>query len=399
MNKRLKNLQFLVYILFTFLTVRISAQSVIKNGVTLVNSGGGATACVANGYKLVGTAISNGGCVSLTQNGFDAGGMWICDPITLNQSFKVYFQANFDSFNSGDGIAFVLQAEGVPNVLGGEGGGIGYSYGNLGGCLPAGNCVIDPSVVVEFDIWNNSADPWNTSVPALGNINDLSCDHAAILVDGNQTVSGTLAGPNCLVPPNGMVTDGQFHDVCIIWDVASLQYTVYFDSALVTTYNGDIRTNFINPSSVYWGFTAGSGGANQNQRVCNVDMITNVANLSCTCVIPTASYTPTPAEICSGATTNITPLRCGTVPTWADGSTLHEWFRHFSRKHTPTRSPGNGTSRFRMLFGTVSSRPISLQVLTSGKLPSNNTWMMWRITSAESITPISQSLPSSRSIR
>jgi gliding motility-associated-like protein len=304
--ERLKNLLFLVCIFITFLSVKISAQSVVKNGVTLVNSGGGATTCVANGYKMVGTAISNGGCASLTQGGFDAGGMWICDPINLNQSFKVYFQANFDVFNSGDGIAFVLQAEGVPNVLGGEGGGIGYSYGNLGGCLPAGNCIIDPSVIVEFDIWNNSADPWNTSLPALGNINDLSCDHAAILVDGNQTVAGTLAGPNCLVPPNGMVTDGQFHDVCIIWDVAILQYKVYFDSTLVTTYNGDIRTNFVNPAAVFWGFTAGSGGANQNQRVCNVDMITNVANLSCTCVIPAASYTPTPAEICSGATTNIT---------------------------------------------------------------------------------------------
>ncbi len=290
---------------FFFFAWPFHAQNVVVNGTTLVNSGGGVNTCVANGFKLVGTAQTQGACASLTQNTFDAGGMWICDPINLNQSFKLYFEANFDAFNSGDGMAFVLQTEGVPNVLGGEGGGIGYSYGNLGGCLPTGNCNIDPSVIVEFDIWDNSADLWNTALPALGNINDISCDHATILVDGNQSASGSLAGPSCLLPPNGMVTDGQLHDVCIIWDVPNLQYSVYFDSVLVTTYNGDIRTNFANPASVNWGFTAGSGGANQNQRVCNVDMNTNVTNPSCTCIVPIASYSPVPVEICSGGTTAV----------------------------------------------------------------------------------------------
>ncbi len=116
-----------------------------------------------------------------------------------------------------------------------------------------------------------------------------------------------------------MVTDGQFHDICIIWDLPNLQYLVYFDSTLVTTYNGDIRTHFVNPASVYWGFTAGSGGANQNQRVCNVDMITNITNPSCTCVIPVASYSPTPAEICSGGTTNIllSSTTAGTSFAWS----------------------------------------------------------------------------------
>ncbi len=171
----MKNIKYSICVLFSFLFLNVYAQSIVVDGLSLVNSGGGANTCVANGYKLVGTAMTNNGCASLTQNSFDAGGMWICDPINLNQSFKVYFEANFDVFNSGDGMAFVLQAEGVPNVLGGEGGGIGYSYGNLTGCLPIGNCVIDPSVIVEFDIWDNSADPWNTALPALGNINDLPC--------------------------------------------------------------------------------------------------------------------------------------------------------------------------------------------------------------------------------
>lgn len=293
-------------ILSALLMFSCFGQNVVVDGVNLANSGGTANNCLPNGYKLKGTALSNGACVSLTQSTFDAGAMWMCDPINLNQSFKVYFEANFDAFNSGDGLAFVLQTVGVPSVLGGEGGGLGYSYGNLTGCIPAGSCNLDPSVVVEFDIWNNASDFWNVGNPASGTINDVACDHATILVDGNQTLGGTLAGPSCLLPGNANVTDGLIHDICIIWDVANLQYSVYFDSALVTTYNGDIRTNFVNPASVNWGFTAGSGGANQNQRVCNVDMVTNPINPSCICAVPVASYSPNPADVCSGSTTAIT---------------------------------------------------------------------------------------------
>lgn len=300
------NMKCTVLIVFAFAILSVYGQNVVVNGVTLVNAGGGANNCIPNGYKLKGTAISSGGCVSLTQNTFDAGAMWICDPINLNQSFKVSFEANFDAFNSGDGIAFVLQTVGVPSFLGGEGGGLGYTYGNLTGCIPVGSCNLDPSVVVEFDIWNNVTDFWNVGVPASGTINDVACDHATILVDGNQTVAGTLAGPSCLLPGSANVTDGQYHDICIIWDVTNLQYAVYFDSTLVTTYNGDIRTNFANPASVNWGFTAGSGGANQNQRVCNVNMVTNPVNPSCICAVPVASYSPNPASVCSGSTTAIT---------------------------------------------------------------------------------------------
>lgn len=297
--------KFYILLFFSFLLTPLFSQNVVVNGTTLVNSGGAPGNCIAGGYKLKGTAIPSGNCVSLTQSTFDAGAMWICDPIDLNQSFKVYFQANFDAFNSGDGVAFVLQSEGVPEVLGAEGGGLGYSYGNLTGCIPAGNCIIDPSVIVEFDIWDNSADFWNVAVPGLGSINDIGCDHAAILVNGDQTSTGTIAGPSCLLSGGVNVTDGQDHDICIIWDVLNLEYSVYFDSSLVTSYAGDIRTNFVDPTNVSWGFTAGSGGANQNQRVCNVDMITSPVNSTCVCLIPVASYAPNPTEICSGETTAI----------------------------------------------------------------------------------------------
>lgn len=264
------------------------AQNVLVDGVPLANAGGAPGNCTVGGYKLVGTAIGSGSCVSLTQSTFSSGALWVCDPINLNESFKLYFEANFGAINSGDGLAFVLQAEGVPQQLGGQGGGMGYSLGNLGGCIPPGDCTIDPSVTVEFDTWDNSGAFWDPSNPGLGTMNEISCDHASIQTNAVQLASNALVPPTCLLPGGLAVTDGLNHDICLIWDVATLQYSVYFDSALVVTYNGDIRTNFVDPTTIYWGFTAGSGGANQNQQICNVDLQTNVVNPLCICSLPNA---------------------------------------------------------------------------------------------------------------
>ena len=101
--------RFPALLMVVLLTFYGFGQNVVVDGVALANAGGGPGNCTANGYKLKGTAVGIGSCASLTQSTFDAGAMWICDPINLNESFKVYFEANFDAFNSGDGIAFVLQ--------------------------------------------------------------------------------------------------------------------------------------------------------------------------------------------------------------------------------------------------------------------------------------------------
>ena len=281
-------------------------QNIIVDGTTLTNvPGGPLNNCAPDGYRLVGSALGNGNCVSLTQTTFSSGALWVCDEMNLNQSFKVNFQANFGTINSGDGIAFVLNSDPNSDLVGGAGGGMGYSFGTFTGCIPASNCTITPSVVVEFDTWDNSNDSWSSIAPALGTIDDNSCDHATILTNANQTTAGTIAGPNCLLPAGVDVTDGLPHDVCIIWDVANLEYSVYFDSSLVSVYNGDIRSFFTGSPIVRWGFTAGSGGANQNQRVCSVEMITNPVNPSCNCQEPVVSYLPDPIEICSGETTSI----------------------------------------------------------------------------------------------
>ena len=58
-----------------------------------------------------------------------------------------------------------------------------------------------------------------------------------------------------------MCVDGLDHDICITWDPGVLEYNVYFDGAQIGNFNGDIRTYFPNPTDVWWGFTAATGGA------------------------------------------------------------------------------------------------------------------------------------------
>jgi hypothetical protein len=251
-------------------------QVLSLNGTALTASGGAPSNCVAGGYKTLNTANVSGNCVTFTTNAFQNGAIWACSPIDLNQSFKINFTINFGSnTGTGDGMAFLLQTEGMPQVIGGRAGGIGYAQGDGNGCL-GGTCPITPSIAVEFDTWDNSA----------STINDLACHHVSIQKNGIMNSANALTTPACLISGGTSVVDGANHTVCITWDPSLNKYTVYFDAVQVVVYSGNIRTNFTTPSSVYWGFTGASGGLAQTQSICSVVMQTNIASPSCTTVLP-----------------------------------------------------------------------------------------------------------------
>jgi hypothetical protein len=214
---------------------------------------------------------------------FQQGAVWVCNTISLYQSFKLNFKANFGADQlTGDGIAFVLQGEGL-DVLGGTGGGMGYAPGNPINCQ-GGGYPIDPSVSVEFDTYNGSS---------FGD-NDIPCNHSSIQIDGSTSSIATISGPSCLLPSGNSVVDGYNHEICITWNPFALQYRVYFDDALVNAYNGDIRTFFTSPASVYWGFTSSSGGATQIHSICEVAMQTSIPSPTCVCSTPNLIITDPP---------------------------------------------------------------------------------------------------------
>ncbi|HAE31740.1 MAG TPA: hypothetical protein DCF89_11550, partial [Flavobacteriales bacterium] len=199
----------IVAILLVFCNSTFSQLS--TNGVALTDLTASPGTCSGGGFQTVNFATVSGSCINLTTNGitFESGAVWACDPIDLNQTFKVTFTANFGSdVTTGDGIAFLLQTEGVPNVIGGEGGGIGYALGNGANCSssappPAPTCEITPSLAIEFDTYDHTA----------FSINDAVCDHMSMQVNGDMSASGTVNGPTCLISGGTSVKDGLDHDI------------------------------------------------------------------------------------------------------------------------------------------------------------------------------------------
>ena len=305
-------LKIYVFIVYSLSLINSVAQVLSINGTALTASGGGPSNCAVGGFKTLNSAGVSGSCVTFTTGSFQNGAIWACSPINLNQSFKLTFTANFGSNTAaGDGMAFLLQTEGVPQVIGGRGGGLGYAQGDGGGCQ-GGTCPITPSVAVEFDTWDNS--------PAgSGGLNDIAADHTSIQTNGIMTAGNTLSGPVSCLTSGATVKDGANHTICITWDPALNRYIVYFDGVLRMQYNGNIRTAFADPTNVYWGFTGASGGGAQTQSVCSAAMLTNIASPSCICTPPVATATPNTQTICSNnsVAVNLTSSISGTTFAWS----------------------------------------------------------------------------------
>lgn len=175
------------------------------------------------------------------------GEIWYNKQVSLASKFDIEFQMYLGSKSysvGADGICFVFQQLSV--TAGSSGGGLGY-----GG--------VTPSIAVEFDTYQNGWDPayCHTAIEKNGDVNhtDLS---------GNN-----LAGPVQLDPSNPNLPDGLWHSMEIIWDPGTKTISVYYDCNLRLSYTGDIINNiFSGNPNVYWGFTAGTGGSDNNQEIC-----------------------------------------------------------------------------------------------------------------------------------
>ena len=129
---------------------------------------------------------------------------------------------------------------------------IGTSGGGLGGSG------INPSFGLEIDTWN-------------GGGSDIADDHIAIISNGNlgsPLIAAVCADQNCK-----NIEDGSDHQLIMTWEPNSQTFEVFFDGYLRASYTGDIvSTIFGNDPMVHFGFTAATGGANNQQSVCVVQM-------------------------------------------------------------------------------------------------------------------------------
>lgn len=245
---------------------------------------GGLSLCVAlllicicraqtNTYILNGSAVQNScNCYTLTPPvNTISGSVWNANKINLNQPFDFVFNVYLGcaDANGADGIVFMLQP--ISTSIGTTGEGMGFEG-------------ISPSIGISLDTWQNS------------NRNDPVYDHIGIQANGMVTHNNDLAGPVQASATNPNIEDCQWHTFRVKWDPASKILSTYFDGDFRLQTNTDlINTIFNNDPLVYWGFSAGTGGANNLQQFCtalNPSFITNAINNSI-CIGNSISFTNT----------------------------------------------------------------------------------------------------------
>ena len=198
-------------------------------------------------FILNGSALhsGNGDYLLTPAQGAKVGSIWFEEKVSLEESFELNFELNFGNKDNGaDGIAFCLQP--LNTSIGVSGGGLGVQG-------------VNPSFFVEFDTYRNGGDP--------------SYDHLALQKNGNVQNTGT----NNLFPATHIkagqnnIENGQWYPMRAIWNTETKRFQLFVDCNLRIDYTGDIVNEIFNGDPmVFWGFTASTGGANNEHRVRNV---------------------------------------------------------------------------------------------------------------------------------
>ena len=250
------------------------------------------------------TDLGNGEYQLTPASGGKVGTVWSDQKVSLNDAFEVELELYFGTSDGGaDGITFSLQPK--SNTVGVSGGGLGISG-------------ITPSLITEFDTYRN------------GGYGDPSYDHIAITKNTvNHKSSDNLVAPIQIIDGQNNVEDGAWYNFKATWEPATQLFQVYMNGALRTFYQGDIvNTIFNGDPDVYWGFTASTGGRNNDQRV----------RLINTTFIDVYQCTETPNNQTFCPSTGPTAVNLSIANTQA-GAT-YEWY------DTPTKDNllGTGTS-------------------------------------------------------
>ncbi|MEY5049952.1 MAG: hypothetical protein RLZZ175_3311 [Bacteroidota bacterium] len=218
----------------------------ILDSVDLDDDNDGILDCVENGFDQVNlTNVFNvagnaqyltGKEIKLTSDlNAQAGSAMSFGKIDFNKDFsfniEVYLGAN-DGGADGMAIVFHNDPNGI-NAVGISGSGLGASS-------------IKNGISIEFDTYNNG---------------EMAEDHTHIKL--TQTW-GDLTTMKAL--PN--IEDGQWHLVNFNWSATNQTLSYSFDGTLMSSYTGDLVTNvFNNESNVFFGFTASTGGATNEQKI------------------------------------------------------------------------------------------------------------------------------------
>ena len=195
-------------------------------------------------YTTNGSATElNESCIRVTQAiTTQVGSAFFNEPLDLSQPFSFSGTMFFGNDDAGaDGMTFILATD--PTAQGMSGGGVGYEG-------------ITPSLIVEFDTWQNTE------------IGDVAEDHMGIMSNGVADHNAPETLTPLVVLPN--IEDNMEHCFTIMWDPAVPIFEATL-SGIPITYNGDISALFPPGVEVYYGYTGSTGGSVNEQRVCLYD--------------------------------------------------------------------------------------------------------------------------------
>jgi gliding motility-associated-like protein len=306
---------------------------------------------IQSDFVLNGNATKIGdSCFRLTQErGTDGGSIWFKNRINLNFDFEVKASINLGRLDApgADGIAFVLQP--LSSTIGGLGGGLGYQG-------------VAPSLAVEFDTWQNDDPPY---------------DHIALVKNGNlshySSPSFTLQGPVEMLPNQANAEDDQYREVQFVWDSKAKRFRAYYNKVLKIDYTGDIiNTIFDGNPYVYWGFTAATGGAINNQSVCLAGYNV-IKEFEC----PTKAITGT-SQVCQGDSIRVS-VSDGLTFSWTGPNNFSSTQKSFSIPNATQLNSGKytvittdtckkkDTLSFEVLVKPKPVIPVQTQAICSGE--------------------------------
>jgi len=218
----------------------------VLDNVDLDDDNDGILDCVENGFNQINLSnifnvagnanYTSGNEIQLTPDlNSQAGSAMSFGKIDFNNDFnfnvEVYLGAN-DGGADGMAIVFHNDPNGI-NAVGFFGSGLGVSG-------------IKNGIAIEFDTWDNG------EVPE---------DHTQIKLTSNFSDLNTLTKlPN--------IEDSKWHLVNFSWNAGTQTLSYSIDGNVIANYANDLVSNvFNNEASVYLGFTAGTGGAKNEQKI------------------------------------------------------------------------------------------------------------------------------------
>ena len=275
-----------------------------------------AAAQVMSGYSTNGSAVTYGdGLIRMTA----AGESWVSASAwnTTQHSLKDTFELSVNMFfgcdngpDGADGISFQMHTNAAGTAaLGAGGGGMGMVGSN--------------SLGVEFDTWNYN----------IGG--DIADDHITIIQDGNPNSLGPnsapyLAGPVAIAGGRDLEdcaeNSNDYYTVTYRFIPGATTQTleVYEEHAATPTlsYTGDIINDiFDGDTMVWWGFTASTGGGDNEQWVAPEGTIIPWQCTVNDCCAPYEVSATGPINICQGDTLDLNVVGTYEQYYWSNGDT------------------------------------------------------------------------------